>query len=131
MNHLVSIIDEKIKKGDELKQSEVEAVKKLLRVCLKGYCLSKVKKRAARMPLGVVVPNPVNPLTLYEYGGDTKGELQKIVAKMGWCGQFAGRLQWEAMGRKITKGYLPCYSYESIYKKPIDLFSYEQTEVEK
>lgn len=125
---MLSAILERIENGAELTQSEFEAVKQLVKVCTVGFSVTKVQKRTSKIPLGEFSEQPVNPATAYEYGYETGGELRVLMRKNGWCGQFAGKSQWEALNRAIKAGEQPALSYNSIYKKPINLFSYEQTE---
>lgn len=129
---LINEIEERMK-GAELTQSEFEAVKKLVRECAPGYSISKVQKRSSKIPLGTPQYSDdriqaVNPLTGYVYGYETGGELVTFAKENGWCGQFAGKVQWETLGRSVKEGQEPILSYLSIYKKPINLYAYEQTE---
>lgn len=125
---MIKEIDKRIENGMELTQSEFDAVKKLVKFCAPGYCVSKIQKRTAKVELGMSMDAPTNPLTGYMYGYETGGELATLVMSKGWCGQFAGKAQWATLGRKVSEGQDPCLTYQSIYKKPISLFAYEQTE---
>lgn len=129
---MLSAIIERTKGGDELTQSEFEAVKKLIRECAPGYSISKVQRRTSKIPLGTPQYiedriQAVNPLTAYVYGYETGCELSATAKEKGWCGQFAGKAQWETLGRSVKNGQEPIMSYLSIYKKPINLYAYEQT----
>lgn len=124
---MISAIYERTKTGVELTQSEFDAVKKLVRECAPGYAIAKTQKRAPKIPLGQPSEGAVNPLTGYQYGHETGVELIRAAQKNGWCGQFAGKAQWETLGRIVKDGEKPVLSYLSIYKKLINIFSYEQT----
>ena len=124
---MISAISERARTGVELTQSEFDAVKKLVRECAPGYVITRAQKRSAKMPLGQASEMAVNPLTGYRYGHETGAELIAIAKANNWCGQFAGKVQWETLGRNVNDGEKPALSYLSIYKKPINLFAYEQT----
>lgn len=125
---MIEEIKKRIDIGTELTASEFSLIKDLIKICAPGFAINKSQKRSPKIEIGEKSEKPVNPLTGYEYGYETGAELSYIAKKNNWCFQFAGKSQWESMGRKIIPNEQPAYSYLSIYKKEINLFAYEQTQ---
>jgi len=120
----------KYKAGSELTLSELDFLKDFIKTCAPTLQLVKrgeVKNVTAKHELGIIMNKPTNPVTGKEYGHDTGHDLQIITKAKGWCNQYAGRSQWVSVGRNVPDGTEPAHKFLSMYKKMINLYSYEQT----
>lgn len=91
---------------------------------------TKQTRQPLKIQLGMPSEIPFNPVTGREYTGKSGDILLTEMASakesgLNWCGQFAGKKQWEKIGRKlddyVEEGYYLCdYMGKKIYVHPYE-----------
>lgn len=126
MTELLKAMQTRTAETTEMSISEFNALKDLIAQCCPGYFLTDKKIKSAIMEIGKESDKAVNPVTGYCYGYEMGVELIHISKKNNWCSQFAGKKQWESIGRKLIAGSKPVYEYK-LYGRDVEMFAYEQT----
>jgi hypothetical protein len=124
-------LEKRLRREEAFTFVELEMLFELVEKFLPKYELVRKVEKAARkssekMPLGEGSAEPVNPVTGVFYTDKLRDDLVDTMLANGLCGQFAGRRQWQQVGRSVTPEEKPVKVIK-LYGNQYGLFSYEQT----